>query len=307
MDDLAMVRELAHASEAPDVEVLRATRAAIVDAAREQRVPPSTAPSRRRPRRRTLAALASVAAAAAVTVAVLVAPAARVGNRPPVAQANAAEVLQQAATVARVAPDVVPRADQYVYVAVPGSKLWLSVDGAHDGLSVGPDGTRTPLAGCRGGVSMVAGNYQGVRPQPCTPMPAYQPTLPTGADAMYSYLTGRELSAGTTPDPAAVNRIGKLVDELFTTTYLTGAQRAALLEAVGRIPGLKLTQDAAGPAGVRGTAVSWDGPSAGDSAVLLFDPTTHALESFYTRAADGSVGGGVQSLPQIVDQPGEQP
>lgn len=297
MDELTLMGRSAPDVEPPSAAVLAAARADLLQAAARETAP------RWWHRRRVLAPLSVAATVAAVAAAVLAFPATSVGDRAPTARADAAQVLLQAATVARNTSEVTPRADQYVYVRQPGAQVWLSVDGTHDGLTVGSDGTRTTLPGCRNGTQLIAGNYTGLRPQPCTPMPAFQPALPTDADGMVSYLAG---DAGPL-DPAGVNRIGKQVQYLLSSTYLTAAQRAALFEAVARIPGLEVSEGATGPSGQRGTAVSWDGPGDGDSAVLLFDPASERLLAFYTRAADGSVGGGTAGEPRIVDRAGVAP
>jgi hypothetical protein len=215
----------------------------------------------------------AVGLAAAITAVLTLAPA----DNPvglPVPQASAAEVLHAAAAAALQMPDTPPRADQFVYVkqetTLSRYEGWFSIDGAHDGLII-RDGAKDIVPGCRNGkMKVVKGNEYTGASEDCSPEPAYDPTLPSDADAMFTQLSDRYLNR-----PHGVNALGKEVGFMLSMGYLRPDQRAALFQALARIPGITLTPGVKDPAGRTGDSVSWrttDGYAGG----FVFDPETHA-------------------------------
>ncbi len=105
--------------------------------------------------------------------------------------------------------------------AIKRGSRWTA---AHDGQIIS-SGDTIAVPGCRNGQALVAGNYTGLRPQPCTPQPAYLADAPTTPTAMAAYLTGKAGSANP-------NNVGKELMSIAEFNYLRPAARAALYEAV---------------------------------------------------------------------------
>jgi hypothetical protein len=236
---------------------------------------------------------AAGALAAVVTGAVLAGQVVEVGDQPPVAAAQAAEVLRGAAAQAQRRPVVPVRDDQFVYVeSITTSaivheggngaatlesqqrRIWLSADGAHDGLlTTRPrDGSgawdEQPLPGCRDGAMTARKGDRTVRID-CEPTPGYHDDLPTEPGAMLAYLRGRGQSKNG-PDQDAFTAAGDLIRE----AYLPPAVLAAVFEAVGRIPGVTVAGTATDEAERTGLAVTRD-EIQGSRVELIFDPKTY--------------------------------
>jgi hypothetical protein len=233
MNDLHLVRELRPDTPLPSRGDLAPARDRLLAAAMAERAGSSPAAAlparlpdvagphrgrgaspvrRRRPVWQWLTAgLATAAVAAAITGFVVLAPD-QVGGT--VQPASAAEILHNAATAALTAPDVVPRADQFIYRSFlyrsPGepvrqSESWMSVDGTHDGLEIGkPDGQveQIPDPGCRNGRKAVVKGPKVVAgvTEPCTPQPGYDAALPTDTASMLAYL-----NSNRGPNPTGKN------------------------------------------------------------------------------------------------------
>jgi hypothetical protein len=106
----------------------------------------------------------------------------------------------------------------------------------------------------------------------CVPDPHYLPDMPTGTDAMLTWLRQRNPN-----DSAATitNGIAKDIWNLSEYYWLRSDQRAALYRAATQIPGLRLIPGATDAAGRKGTGVTWD--YAGGGTMWIFDPETHVL------------------------------
>lgn len=190
-------------------------------------------------------------------------------DRPTSANASVmppAAFLQKAAATAAAEPDAAPRADQFYYIRDGSYQAWLSMDGAHDGQIIS-SGDTIAVPGCRNGQALVAGNYTGLRPQPCTPQPAYLADAPTTPTAMAAYLTGKAGSANP-------NNIGKELMSIAEFNYLRPAARAALYEAVPLLPGLTLSSSTVLTNGTRAVAITWN--FSGFQDTLLFNPSSYA-------------------------------
>lgn len=235
-------------------------------------------------------------AAAAISIGTLLLPS---GPHSGTGQAAAATILSQAAQATSLQSDVVPRADQFLYLKTDGAEDWLSIDGTHNGGYVSSAGVKTVSYGCRDGVTL-----EPERPQPCTPQPAYLADLPATQDGMTAYLSRTYGSD--------VNRTGKGIFDLLEFHYLRPAVRAALFRAATQFPGLSVVRDPAlGPdvIGVRWTEGPSSDPNIGQSsATLLFDATTHAFAGIRTTGIKGEAGaGGAPSATAIVDDVGQRP
>lgn len=264
MDDLQLVREL-------DDTPLKS--AGHLAAARAQLVAGMKPPRRNRT---GVIAVAALAAAATITAVVMVLP----SGSPDAPKHDAAptvdtavQLLNHAAAAARSKPDVVPRPDQFYYVRNGAWEGWFSVDGTRDGriaTGMGEQPSTTP--GCVGGSRKVYDKYDqptGAVEQ-CTPDRAYRDDLPTTADEMLRLLKGDD-------ENRPVNTYGKDVLSLVVHSYLPGAQRAALFEAAGRVPGLTVVRDVS--SGRPGIGISWPVPEGSASwaqpTVMVFDEDTY--------------------------------
>lgn len=229
---------------------------------------------RRSGRRSPLVAIVGTAVAALGVLAV-----SSVGLPARDASADPATVLSLAGRVAADQPDLVPRADQYWYVAEAGGyQAWLSMDGTHDGLVIS-NGRRIPVPGCRGGIQSAAD--VGEPNVPCLVAPAYLADAPDDPAAMKRYLAKR-LHGDSDP-----NRVGKELTSLLEFHYLRPGARAALFRAGGAIPGLQLHRGGSNGLSANQVAVGWT--HAGGTASLVFDATTHGFIGI-TTAADSTVG-----------------
>lgn len=265
----------------------------------------ATGPAVPRPRRRrrVLGGLIGTAVAAAVAALVVLATTVFTGTdhtavQPPTIDAASQQALLAAAAVVDKQPNVVPRPDQFLYVpSGSGAATWYSIDGTHDGLSI--DGTeRTSYPGCRNGKQLVGGNYPGLRPQPCTPLPAYLPDLPTDPQRLLRYMEKHFYT-----DPKDPNNVGKSVMDLVNEHYLRPAQWAALFEAFTQFPGLRVHQHATDNAGQPAFGIGWSA-SGNRNGELFFDPHTYR----YTGMRTGNVkSGDVVGPMSIVDHAGQRP
>jgi hypothetical protein len=307
MDDLTLVRELGdetpllnHAGLAPARERLLAGMT-------------GRAPVRllKRRSRFTIVGGTAIGLAAAIATVITLAPLGdqapneqgTVAGQPPDAKTDAVQVLRLAAARTLSQPQVEPRADQFVYARTEGKwgtrEFWQSVDGTQDGALINSGGTTMPFPGCRDGRSaMVKGDQvvPGVF-EDCVPRPGYRSDLPTNTDAMLAYLD--QHASG---EPGDVNARGKDVLFLIEESYLPAATRAALFEAAGKVPGLKVVPNTADGAGRPGIGITWPVPPGSASAakpmVLVFDASTYEFL--------GTPDSAVTNL-SIVDHSGQRP
>lgn len=177
--------------------------------------------------------------------------------------------------------------------AQPASKshFWLSADGTADGLirrrPVGspdqPDSYRDhPLSGCRNGRRPVRDKDDKVIPgssQRCEPRPGYLHGLPTDADEMLRYLHANSQGQNGRDTEAFMTAA-----DLITTAHLPSGARAALFEALAKIPGVSVAGDITDVAGRPGTAVVMNHNGMRD--YLIFDVKTHAYLGRQETVAD---------------------
>ncbi|WIV56842.1 CU044_5270 family protein [Amycolatopsis nalaikhensis] len=262
MDELQLLRDFAGPAQLPAHDDLARSRAQLL-----------AATTARRPARRWVWGSVTAAGLAAAAAAVVVlTPAEDAG---PVPEPEPVRILHAAAAKARALPDVIPRPDQFVYTKTlladgRENETWASVDGTHDGLAF-VFGHETEVAGCRDG--------KGVTNR-CVPHPAAPADLPTDADAMLAYLHKSTYGEGDT-----LHDLGREVVTL-AGGYLRPAVRAALYEAVAKVPGLvvRTTKDATGRPVLGITWNSTNEHGIGNQDEFLFDPVTFAY------LGDGTTG-----------------
>ena len=154
-------------------------------------------------------------------------------------------------------------------------RVWLSVDGAHNGLLEerlsGGTWTRTRLDGCiKGMTPPQTKGTQTVPGQPCKPRPEYHPELPATIETMKAWLY--EISrGGNPPDEQAWVTVGDTIRE----AYIPVRARAAMFEAAARIPGVYVVKNVTDAVGRAGIAVARDWH--GLRSELIFDATTYAF------------------------------
>ncbi|WP_433178389.1 CU044_5270 family protein [Actinoallomurus sp. CA-150999] len=228
---------------------------------------------------------AAVAGGLAVTLAVgfALAQTVRFGSREPSASADAAEVLIKAAATAAKEP--APRPDQFVFVHFKERQDgetregtdWLSADGRRVGLLR----RNPPLGGPPGRKgwgqewACEEGNHPATdlrHPPSCKATSMYRSDLPTDAGRMLAYLYQQD--GGGSKDDAAWEQASDLTGEA-----LPPRSRAALLEAMARIPGATVIKNVTDDAGRPGVGVAYvSGNTAHrEREILIFDRSTYAF------------------------------
>jgi hypothetical protein len=241
----------------------------------------------------------------------------------PAVDAQAAQILDQAASVARRQPTLTARPSQFVFIkelmtyagitdnnGKPAVQMhqgmlesWYSASGTRAGQSRWQPRS-APLPGHPTGPWSTS---KGSTPHPPDP-PAYLPDLPTSADAMLRYLY-QHSDGSNPPDQQAFITAG----DLIRANYIRPAALAAVFEAVARIPGVSVVHGAVTADGRRGIAVQRT--FAGESQQLIFDRATHAfigervvITGPPVKIKPGTVGSSTTILRiAIVNQAGQQP
>ena len=271
MDEMQLLRDFAGPAGLPASGDLARKRAELI-----------AATTARQPARRRhvlwggLTATGLAAAAAAVVVLTPAGPAVSPGPEPRPAT-DPVWILHTAAAKARALPDVEPRPDQFLYTKTRladgrENEFWASADGTHDGFQV-LFGHESEIAGCRDGKRVQQEGHGRTVTRPCTPHPAAHPELPTDADAMLAYLHKSTYGEGDT-----LHDLGREVVDL-AEGYLRPAARAALYEAVAKVPGLVTRTDAKDATGRAVLGITWNSTTEhgiGNQDEFLFDPVTFA-------------------------------
>jgi hypothetical protein len=275
MDEMRLLRDFAGPAGLPASGALARKRAELIAATTARR------PARRR---RVWGAVGAAGLAAAAAAVVVLTPADTAV--PPSPEPEPVRILLAAAAKARALPDVTPRPDQFVYTKTRladgrENETWASVDGTHDGLAF-LYGHEASLAGCRDGKRVQKESHGRTVTNRCAPHPAAPTGLPTDADAMLAHLHRSTYGEGDT-----LHDLGNEIIEL-AEGYLRPAVRAALFEAVAKVPGLVARTDAKDATGRTVLGISWTGmnePGIGNQNEFLFDPDTFA----YLGAGTGVV------------------
>ncbi|WP_410589207.1 CU044_5270 family protein [Amycolatopsis sp. lyj-23] len=260
---MQLLRDFAGPAGLPPAGELARKRAELLAAA-----------ARPRPRRAVWGGVTAAGLAAAAAAVVVLTPAAPV-SRP--AEPEPVRILHAAAAKARALPDLVPRPDQFVYTKTRladgrENEMWASVDGTHDGLAF-LYGHETEVAGCRDGERVQHESHGRTVTNRCVPHPAAPADLPTDADAMLAYLHRSTYGEGDT-----LHDLGNEVVDL-AGGYLRPAVRAALYEALAKVPGLVVRADAKDATGRSVLGITWDSTTEqgiGNQEEFRFDPVTFA-------------------------------
>jgi len=271
MDEMQLLRDFAGPAGLPARDDLARKRAELLAA---------TASARPRHRRALWGGVTAAGLAAAVAAVVVLTPAedvVRPGPLSPGPEPEPVRILHAAAAKARALPDVTPRPDQFVYSRTRladgrENETWASVDGTHDGLAF-LYGHEAEVAGCRNGKSVQKESHGRTVTNRCVPHPAAPADLPTDADAMLAYLHKSTYGEGDT--------LRDLGNEVVTLAggYLRPAARAALYEAVAKVPGLVARTDAKDATGRPVLGITWNSTTEygiGNQDEFLFDPVTFA-------------------------------
>ena len=201
----------------------------------------------------------------------------------------ASVVLGKASDAAAAGPDLKPRPGQYLYFtsksqqvrngaqAISTSrKAWLSVDGKRPGLlDQTENGNRMYVWLCDSSAKKgPEGDPKvnlGKPPTNCqAQQPAYDPTIPTDANAAKTWLY-RHSVGGNPPDVQAFITVGDTIRE----RYLGSRPLAALFKAAAQIPGVKVYPHVTDLAGRTGIGVGQT--YGGVRQELIFDPKTYKL------------------------------
>ncbi|MEV6442237.1 CU044_5270 family protein [Amycolatopsis sp. NPDC051716] len=271
MDEMQLLRDFAGPAGLPAPDELARKRAELIAAA-----------SARRPARRLGLVWGSAGAAglaAAVAAVVVLSPGGTTAPPGPAPRTatDPVSILYTAAAKARALPDVEPRPDQFLYTRTHladgrENEFWASADGTHDGFQI-LFGHESEIAGCRDGKRVQKEGRGRTVTQRCEPRPAAHPDLPTDADAMLAYLHRSTYGEGDT-----LHDLGNEVVAL-AGGYLRPAARAALYEAVAKVPGLVARPDAKGAGGRPVLGITWNSTTEhgiGNQDEFLFDPVTFA-------------------------------
>ncbi|UOX93321.1 CU044_5270 family protein [Amycolatopsis sp. FBCC-B4732] len=199
--------------------------------------------------------------------------------------AAATAVFALTPAAARAQPDVEPRPDQFLYTRTRladgrENEFWASADGTHDGLQI-LFGHEAEIAGCHDGKRVQKEGRGRTVTSRCEPRPATHPDLPTDADAVLAYLHKSTYGEGDT-----LHDLGNEVAGL-AGGHLRPAARAALYEAVAKVPGLVGRPDARDAAGRPVLGITWNSTTEhgiGNQDEFLFDPVTFAY------LGDGTTG-----------------
>jgi hypothetical protein len=249
---------------------------------------------------------------------------------------SAPTVLHHAALAAYEADLPTPQANQFIFtevVSIASQQIqqpngvqtnrgvpmlvqsWHSVDGRTPGLArmrLFPGGgdwlDERTIPGCQDGRNVPREDTNIRDPRNtafgCTPQPAFDPSLPTAADAMLNRI--REMTrVGRIDSPVpqesartGANQLDQLAfrlaaDLLRADLYLIPQQRGALFDALAGIPGIAATDGAHDFTGRIGVGVGMPG-----APLLIFDPRTFV----FLGSSDSSI-----VRQGVVDQPGQLP
>jgi hypothetical protein len=247
--------------------------------------------------------VAAAGLAVALAGALVAGPAMRLWGTSPGVSAQAADILSRAADAARHQPALTPEPSQFIYIESIGKSAaigndnhvttqaelrenWLSANGNKNSLvrqqPRSPSNLARPTGPWDSTVEPPCRNTSSTGAS-CLPQPAYQPGLPTSAEAMLAYLY--RTSAGQNPPPV---QAFITAGDLIPVSYLPPVALAALFEALEKLPGVSVADHAANAAGQRGVAVQQT--FNGMSYQLIFNPRTYAFIGGREVSASASSG-----------------
>lgn len=290
MDELTLLRSTRDDTIAPSERTLDAGRAALMDRiAAPAALPAHKAPRvrRRRPLRRATWVAAGVAAA---LTGILVAGNINMGAQ----SAQASEVLRQAAAAAMQFSDVVPGEGQYLRVTRHEQYPWCEVNAQNEMVCQGTnEETTTVYVPADRDEQWVQvrdwGNFPGKDvPEThravdgdfygpdeggfSTPSPEEKfADVPLDGAAAYDWIHAQYIGGSASPDEDDFQRIVGLL----RSGLVPAPQRAALLDALSRIPGVSSRGEVQNLDGISGIAIGRDEPMRlGNRAEIIVDPAT---------------------------------
>lgn len=309
MDELTLLRSTRDESLAPSPEALGRGRAQMLERARDLR----TGSPRRLPRRRPVLVKAawSIAGVAAVTVGVVVAG--NLGQSAPPASA-AQQVLRHAAAETIKYSDPVAGPGQYLHLrqyarwqSCSGGKVDIEQNGqlvptelpyvcepfddTRD-LYIPTDAGRewvwhmvTTATSDGPGIDVVRRVVDGKSDEAdLRPMNDVPAGIPTDGDAAYKWIDDRYDGSSSNRDEANFVRI----TDILRTGMVPAAQRAALLAALAKVPGVTATADVANLDGLKGVAIGRSEPAReGARQEIIIDPNTGLVIGERTLAGKG--------------------
>lgn len=296
MDELTLLRSTRDESLAPSDEALQHGRAQLLDRARDLRA----GKPRRLPRRRPVIARVawSIAGVAAVTVGAVVAG--NLGQSAPPASA-AQKVLRHAAAETIKYSDPVAGPGQYLrlrqyarWQSCSGGKVDIEQNGqlvptelpyvcepfddTRD-LYIPTDAGRewvwhmvTTATSDGPGIDVVRRAVDGKSDEAdLRQMNDVPAGIPTDGDAAYKWIDDQYDGSSSNRDEANFVRI----TDILRTGMVPAAQRAALLAALAKVPGVTVTADVANLDGVKGDAIGRSEPAReGARQEIIIDPNT---------------------------------
>jgi len=309
MDELTLLRSTRDDAREPSAEALQHGRAQLLDRARDLRVGTSA----RLPRRHPLLARAawSIAGVAAITVGVVVAG--NLGQSAPPASA-AQVVLRHAAAETIKYTDPVAGPGQYLHLrkyarwaSCSGGKMDVEQNGQlvptevpyvcepfndtrdlYIPTDVGSDWVMhwvTTSTSQSPAIDVVRravdGKDEEVDLRQMVDVPS---DIPTEGDAAYKWIDDQYQGGSSNRDEDDFVRITSILH----TGMVPAAPRAALLEALAKVPGVTVTENVANLDGVKGVAIGRSEPARkGERQEIIIDPKTGLVLGERTLAGQG--------------------
>ena len=311
MDELTLLRNVHSDIEVPQ-EALNRGRAALIEKAGDAAGPASAASPARPPvrRRRRRATWVSAGVAAALVGGLVV------GNVSlSAASAHASEVLRGAAAATTQYVDLVPGSGQYLRAHtraqwavcdelgcepnIQSIDVYMPADRATDWVLVRDWGATTGVSGASvETIREPEGRFYGSDSSWIGAGLDYA-DIPTDGDAAYAWVDAQYSGGSVSRDEDNFVRIA----DILRTGLVPAPQRAALLDALARVPGVSATEDVANFDGVAGVAIGrTEALRAGQRQEIIIDPTTGLVIGERTIAGAGLFGwnlGGVVSVTAI--------
>lgn len=308
MDELTLLRSTRDDTLTPSTQTLDAGHAALMARIAAPRQAAHLAPKRRR-RRPLRRATWIVAGTAAALTGILIAGNVNLG----VQSAQASEVLRQAAAAAVQFSDVTPAPGQYVRVTRHEKYPWCEVSEQSEMVCEGTNEETTSIyvpANRDDEWVQVRdwGNFPG-KDEPEThrahdgdfygpdeggfsaPSPEERfAEIPLDGTAAYDWIHAQYIGGSASPDEDDFVRIA----DLLRSGLVPAPQRAALLDALSRVPGVTSRAGVANLDGIEGVAIGRDEPMRlGNRDEIIIDPATGQVIGERTVSGTTFFGWGV--------------
>jgi hypothetical protein len=280
MDELTLLRSTRDDTREPSQSALAAGRAALMGRIAEEAIPSAPLPARRQRRWVPRLTWATVGVAAAMT-GVLVA-----GNVTMSAQsAYATDVLRTAAAETMNYADLVPGSDQYLRSRTHARWGCCGSGGCEPNEQIldvyMPANPETEWVLYRDWGNITGVNGVSIQTTRALDGRFYDPQyswvnldyadIPLDGAEAYEWIDGQYSGGSMSRDEDNYVRIA----DILRSGLVPAPQRAALLDALSRIPGVSATDNVANLDGVKGVAIGRDEPlRAGERQEIIIDPDT---------------------------------